>query len=378
MSAPFPSRNDLFDIGARELLARSSLRPPGQRVTAKAVYTTGTNVNSALAAIAAMGDECVRHIAIRQGEGFLDSAEDSAADRLVADHIDNTMRRKQPSRAIVTLALARTLAGGGAAYTQAAGSIIRTETGVEVKTKTDVYFAVNAVGPLSVEAEAVLAGTIGNVDERTLTQFAQQPTDGSLTVTNLEPAVGGDDVETTRDFVARARLSRKAARGGTVEAVRLGALSVDGVRSVQVLEELDGNGNQTGALNVYLADVNGRSNSALIARVRAALLNYRCAGSVPRILSSSPLYSPIAYAVVFGANTDQAAATSQLVALTVAAVNLLQPGATLERSMLYAIARKVSGIAVPASAVTTPAADLVPLPTQTIKTRSDLVTATGI
>lgn len=379
MAAPFPTKEDLFDIGAREILARASLRPPGKRITAKAVYETGTNINSALAAAAAMGDEAIRNFAIRYGELFLDSAEDSAADRLISDHIDASLRRKEPSRAVVPLRFSRAIPpSDGAPYTIAYDRIFRTESGIEFRLLGDVYFPTNAAGPVFGEAEAKLAGSIGNVDARTITLAAQSLAGTGISLTNEEDAAGGGDKETTRDFVARAKLSRKAARGGTLEAIRLGALSVNGVKSAQVVEGTDSTGQPNGLIYLYIADVSGRANSLLVARVRTALLDYRGAGSAVVIMAGTPAYVSISYVVGFAADADQTACREQLRALTVSAVNQLEPGATLERSMFFAIARKVSGVIVPSSAVSVPSTDVAPGVAETIKTRADLVLVNGL
>ena len=379
MSAPFPTREDFFAVGARELLARQQSRPPGKRVTLAAIQTTGTNVNSALAGMAAMCDEVMRHAAIRFGELFLDSSEGEALARLVADHIDPDLAWKQPARAVVPLLFTRAIPpSSGSAYTVASGTVVRTATGIEFHTVEDASFPVNSTGPVGpIAAEALLAGTAGNVDTDTLEQFAQQPSDLGISVTNLEFASGGTDIETSQEFLSRARVSRRAQRRGILGAIELGALSIPGVKTVIVEEDLDDNGEQTGLIRIYVADANGRSNSALCALVRDALVEYRCCGIVPSVVATAPLLASIAYSLPLLAGYDATAAATQLKTLAVALVNQLKPGQVLQRSLLTAIARTVPGYVVSDSSVVTPSDDQAPFSSKTIKTRVDLVTVNG-
>jgi hypothetical protein len=69
---------------------------------------------------------------------------------------------------------------------------------------------------------------------------------------------------------------------------------------------------------------------------------------------------------------------AQLKALTVAAVNLLAPQETLQRSLLFALARSIPGAIVPDTAILLPAGDVVPDAGEVIKTRLDLVVANGL
>jgi uncharacterized phage protein gp47/JayE len=378
MAAPLPTREDFFNVGARELLARQRSRPVGMRVTQQAIYTTGTNVNSALAGAAAMADEVMRHTAIRFNELFLDSADDAALARLVADHIDADLQQKQPVRSVVPLIFSRSIPpSAGAVQSIPIDSIVRTNSGIEFRLTSDANFALNAVGPIVVEAEAMLAGSAGNVDSGTIVRFAAQPADTGIVVTNSENAAGGADLETSRDYLARAKSERKARRRGILGAIQLGAASVAGVKSAVVEEALDSSGDPSGLVRVYIADASGRANSSLTQLVRDQLVEFRGCGIVPQVIGASPNMPTISYLLPILAGYDATAVTAQLRTLTVAMVNQLQPGEALRRSMLLAIARTVPGVVVSDSAVTLPATDLVPLPNETIKARADLVLVNG-
>lgn len=369
MAAPFPTREDFFAVGARELLARQVGRSPGRRVTSAAVYTTGTNVNSALAGAAAMADEVMRHTAIRFNELFLDSAEGDALGRLVADRIDPELQLKQPAPAVVDVQFVRAIPPGTTAeYTVVAGEILRTKSGIEFRTTADATFGSGANSTNVVLAEAVLAGAIGNVDAYAITEFAQAPTQAGIAIWNSENASGGADLERDRDFLARAKLSRKAARGGVYEAILLAVLSVPGVKTATVTEELDGSGDPAGIVQIYIADIAGQANAALVERVRRQLIDARCAGIVPRVRRTSVLNFVIEYTAAVLPGYDRTVIADQLRTITVATVNQLKPGETLRRSMLFSLIRSIPGFIVTDNTVTNPSTDHTPLPEQNIKT----------
>lgn len=378
MAAPFPTREDFFQVGARELLARAATRPAGKRVTATAVYTVGTNVNSALAGAAAMADEVMRHAAIRYGELFLDSAEGDALERVITDHVSTDIVRRQPSPSVVPVTISRSSSPESAnAYTASAGTIVRTDGGIEFRTLSDVTFAANTLGSTTVDAQCQLAGTAGNVDSGTILQFAQQPIDTGVTVANYEPATGGMDLESDRDYLARAKLERTARRMGLADTLRLTALSQPGVKSVSVTELTDSSGDPSGPVEIYISDVNGRANSTMVRMVRDALYAVRVCGIPVYVFGSTPLNATISYSVGYAPNTDTAVAASRLRSLTASMVNELAAGETLQRSMLFAIARTIPGLIVTDSSVLLPTTDLTPSASQSVKTQVALILVNG-
>lgn len=379
MAAPFPTKEDLFAVGARELLTRASLRPAGKRVTAAAVYTVGTNVNSALAGAAAMADEAIRHTAIRFGELYLDSAEGDALQRVITDRIAPDLVRKQPSPSLVSLTVTRvSSAQTTSAFSRAAGAIVRTSSGIEFETLADFGLAANELGTRTLDAQAVSAGSVGNVDAGTVAQFAVAPSDPGILVTNLGPAVGGSDVESNRDYLARAKMEAASRVRGVAGAIESAALRVPGIKWAILEEVLDSNGDPNGVLRLYIADINGQSNLALLEKARLAIYPHRTAGMIPSIVNVSPVWQSINYQLAFEVGTNLSAAREQLKTLTVALVNELAPGETLQRSMLYSIARQVTGAIVIDTVVSVPSADVVPGIGRKIRTTADRVTVNGV
>jgi hypothetical protein len=130
-------------------------------------------------------------------------------------------------------------------------------------------------------------------------------------------------------------------------------------------------------VKVFISDAAGRANSLLIERVKKALREFRGAGIVPYVTGSTAIYQTISYSVGYLPDTDKIAANAQLRTLTVTAVNQLANNETLQRSMLFAIARKVSGLVVGSNAIVLPATDITPNTMENIKTRTDLVLVNG-
>lgn len=381
MADSLPTRDDFFQAGASEVLTRSESRPQKERLSREAVFTEGTDINIIIAACSAMADEATRQLATRMAALFLDSAEGEDLDRLVADRFSPEVVRKQAAPALVPITFSRAIPpSAGAAISFDVGTKVRTEQGTEFTLTESASFSANSTGPVTVQAQATLAGISGNVAVGAVTQLGSPSADSHVTITNLEPGSGGRNVETDQSLRTRARDFFIAARRGTLAAIEFGARTVDGVESATAMEELDtGTGLPNGKVNVAIADSNGQANSLLAEAVQDALLEYRAAGIVVTVLVTAPSYQTIAYSgISFRPGIDTRAAVQQLKSLTVAAVNILEPGEPLTIALLYALAKSIPGAIVPQGAVQMPAGDIDPGQQQVIKTRLDLVTVNGL
>lgn len=378
MPVSLPTREDYFQTGAQEIFARSSARPLGSRLSPEAVFTEGTDINVIVAAASAMADEGTRHVALRFAALYLDSAEGEDLDRLVSDRFSPTVVRKQAGPSVVLLSFSRPIPpSAGAADTIDVGAKFRTSGGTEFELTQAAALPAGSSGPVTATAQAVLAGSGGNVDAGTITQFVQAPDDPQIVVTNAEPASGGADVETDESLRERARDFFRTARRGTLAAIEFGALTVDGVLAASAEEIVDAFGSPTGHVRLFISDARGQSNQLLAEAVENALLEFRAAGVVVTVVTTVPRLEAIDYVVSFRSGTDTRAAAQQLKALTVSAVNLLDPSEPLLRSMLFALARSIPGAIVPSSAVPVPAGDVQPDAGEVIKTSLDLVTVNG-
>lgn len=382
MVAALPTREDYFQVGAQEVFARGAVRPARTRLSPEAVFTEGTDINIILAATSAMADESTRHLALRMAALFLDSAEGEDLDRLVADRFSPTVVRKQAAPAVVPLVVTRPIPpSSGVATTLPIGTKVRTADGTEFALTQATAFPLNSSGPQTANAQATLAGSGGNVNTGTIVQFVQtpgSPPDNTILVTNPEPASGGADVESDASLRERARDFFRTARRGTLAAIEFGALTVDGVVSATAEEVLGPLGLPSGDVRVFVADAQGQSNSVLAAAVVLALQEFRAAGIIVQVVTTTPRFEPVSYRVAFRSGTDTNAAAAQLKAITVAAVSSLAPQETLQRSMLFALARSIPGAIVNNDAVETPAGDVVPGLGEVIKTRLDLVLVNGV
>lgn len=379
--ADLPNREEIFQIGATEILLRNQSRPSGSRITRDAIYSPGSDVNIMLAAGAAMADETVRQEATRNAALWLDSSVGDDLDRLVADRTNNEMPRKLASPALVQLSFSRSIPPSpGLSYTIPIGEKFSTSDGIEFELVEPVAFGAGSSGPITGDAQAVFVGTLGNVDNKTITKFVVSSGEPGLVVTNPSLAAGGAEDEDDVAYRYRARQYFKASRRGVIGALEIGALQVPGVVSATAEEELDSTGIQTGLVRVYIADINGQSNSVLTTAVSNVLREYRAAGIVPDVISSYPEMVSIAYAVSFRAGIDTTIARQQIKTATLSAVNSLAPGESLLRSALISVLRSVPGVIVYDGAVIEPAGDLVVTGgnARTLKTRLDLVTVNGI
>lgn len=369
-----PSRADLFQAGALELILRAQSRPAAQRISRAAIFTEGTDANVILAAASAMGDEVLRQLAAHCAAQYLDTAESEDLDRLVFDRFSPLLARKPAVPAIVTLQFSRPNPAG-AAISLAVGTKVRTAAGAEFKLTQVLSIAAGQVSPVSVTAEAVNVGTTGNVAANVITNFVTPPPDSALTVTNPAVAAGGADSESDAALKSRARSFYTTVRRGTRAAIEAGCLSVPGVASANVIEVVDSSGFPTGQVQAYVADAAGQCNSALAIAVQLALTDYRAAGVYVAVLGAVPRYESIVYRLRYQPGINSIAAFSQVQFLTVARVNALAPGETLPRSLLIEQARKVRGVIVLNDAIVSPAGDIVPTGSEIIKTSQALVTA---
>lgn len=368
-----PSRSDFFNVGANEVLRRSETRPIGDRITREAIFTPGSDINILLASSAAMADDATRAFAARLAALFLDQARREDLDRLVSDRFSPSIQRKQAVASLVTLRMQR-LTGTLPAGSLGAGTRVRTPDGVEFGLLGIATFAAGSSGPVDVQAQAVLAGTSGNVAAGTIRLFGQPPFDPTLVVTNLQVAAGGSDVESDASLVMRARDFFRTARRGTVAAIEFGALTVAGVARASAVELTNPpDGLPSGHVQCYVVDASGQANTALAEAVARALVEYRAAGIVVDVLAANPVYVPITYRLRYDPGVNTVAAREQVRFLTTAQVNTLRPGATLPKSLLFEIARTVPGVIVLDDAIVTPAGDLIPARSEVLRTSADIV-----
>ena len=369
-----PTRPELFDVFANELLTRAEAQPYAQRLSAEQIYTEGSDINLIGAGASVMAEEVMRQLGSEINDLTLDGASGEALDRWVSDRYSTEIVRKTASPSVGVLQFSRSSVAAGA-VTFLAGSVVRNSGGTRFKTLADVAFGPADLGPFTANAQAVEAGTSGNVPANTITSFVTAPTDATIMVTNPAIFAGGSATETDEVFRARARLFWQQARRGTLGAIEFGALTVPGVAQATAEEQLSTLGVPNGFVNLYIADSNGQSNTSLNELVEIALLEYRAGGIVPSIVGSVPTYVAINLSLSYSSGVDSAAAFASVRSTVVARVNALAPGETLRTSLLVEAARSIDGVIVSDSAIVLPAGDVVPEAGELLRTRADLVLA---
>lgn len=369
-----PSRADLFNIGADEVNARSLARPPTQRIAREAVFTEGTDVNLILGSSSAMGDEVMRQLAQHCAALLLDSSEGDDLSRLAIDRTAGIVTRKLQVPAVVTLVFNRPNPLG-LGFSLPIGTKFRTIRGTEFALAQILTYPAGSTATRTASAQAVVAGSGGNVQPNMVTQFVQQPPDAALTVANIESAAGGADIELDAALRDRVRLFFAAARRGTLAALKFGALTVAGIEHAEAVEVLDpGSGRPVGIVQMYIADRAGTANSLLATAVRDALVEYRAAGIVVDVFAAGVVYVPVALRLRFAAGVDTDAAWAEVQFLLLAEINALAPGQALETSLILATARRVPGVIVLDDALVTPVDDFAPQQYESIRTLPEMVT----
>lgn len=132
-------------------------------------------------------------------------------------------------------------------------TIIRTDGDIQFATLDDV--TIKADGTATVEAISVETGAYNNVLPNTVTMLLEA--DENITsVTNVESAVGGTDIESDASYQNRLLLLNESNGKSTMTAVETALNNVVGVRSANVIPnktmEVDAYGNPPKSLHAYV------------------------------------------------------------------------------------------------------------------------------
>lgn len=367
------SHQEWFNTAKAELLAQPNA--PSETV----IDAEGSVYNQLCHAIAAGGDAVEALVGLLVDGLFLDTATGDALSRLGADR-ENVVRHGASS-AVVTLSISRPTAAYGA-ITLASGTVVMTADGVRFETTQPVAFGGSATGPGQVVAVAVEPGLVGNVAAGTVTSWETTPNDASLVVTNPAKAAGGNEEESDEDYRARVRAAYLARVRGTLEAIRLGALSVETVREASAFETLDPAGNPSGSVILTIADEEGNANAQMVTDVTNALEEYRPAGVGVFPQAGTPRYEAIEVRLVWRPGQATAENTLAVRQLIVGRVNRLDPRAAPSGSACEATAKLTVGLIESAARaypglvdmeVVEPTGTVEPLQGEVIRTRLDLV-----
>jgi uncharacterized phage protein gp47/JayE len=353
-----PSFQDLVDQYEAEAVAR---RPD-------LLFRDGDITQAQQHGAGAMADSVVRYGAQAFKATFLDGARGDELTTLVNDRYN--IQRSPASAAQVTLTFERT--SGGAAETFSAGTVVATEfdsDGNEIRFETDgpLTFGIGINGPLTVAATAVEVGRAGNVALGTVTRIVTSHVDQTFTVIN-EAGGGGNEEESDPELRRRARAFFLTLRGGTLDAIEFGALTVATVRVARATESV------TGLVTLVVADSDGNSTIEMIADVIAAIQTYRAAGSIVTVTGGVQLLVNVSAQLVLEDGVDIGVVGPLAEEAIEAEMAKLRQGEVVYLTKLASAAIAVDPAGIKTCIVTAPAADVTPTSIQT--PRAGTVTVT--
>lgn len=372
-----PRRSELF---AR--FRAAALATPNTRISAREIDRPGSDANLVGAGASFVGEEVVARMARALAGVFEATASGKALDRIIFDR--KGISRLPAAPAVGEVVLERPGAGAGAGTidgglpgTLPAPARIQTNRGIVYTLSLPQSFGALDLGPFTVPVQAELAGLDYEVEADQAWSWVDAPFDPTIAITNPDPMAGASDEETDEAYKARARAFFPTLRRGTLGAIEFGLRSTPGVASAVVYEVLQASGVPAAVVQAYILDALGRANETFAARAYSNLLQYRALG-IPVLVGAGEVeYVAIRLRPTWDTAvvTDTAAGWGAVQNAIVAALQNLRPGQTLERSLIYAAARSVSGLLLPDGALELPTGDLVPSTTSSaLRTLPELIT----
>lgn len=366
--ATAPTFSDLFAAARQETLSRPT------RITPEAIDTDGTDVQIAIAAGAAIGEEVGAYM---QGElnslrlATAGSVSDDALEQLGASEYGETRNGSQSAIAYVEF----TRQTGGPTLVPA-GTIVGTDGGVTFSTVLTIGFASGEVGPIGVAAIASTAGSGGNVAEDSIRNILSTLADDTIEVSQPEKAAGGIGVEPLDDYQARLQTRFQRAPRGTLVAIQESAAANPRVASARASEILDGDA-QTGRVLLQILGHGRATNAALGAEIREQMNSVRAAGVPVVTISMNPrLVQVRAFGLRVASGLSPATVLDQAAAAVLSYIQGVEVGATLTLAEILGTLAGISGLQVPAGSLATPTADVSPGPGEFVDSRRELILLT--
>lgn len=301
MATGIPSQQDLYDKFKNEAQSRE----PGLTD-----FEDGSKLDSISGAASVAGEELTRFIIEKFNKTFFNTAHGPEVtggpddlELLATDHFGDSFARPAASFSVTPITFSRPTTTAGNVVIPA-GTIVKTiqnANGVDQRFATDAE--VTLIG-LSIGASvtAVVAGTDGNVNIGKITIIEDALTDGTVTVTNATAASGGTDEATDAEYREFIRNKVETIRGATKAAIEAAAKTVPGIviataiEDTQVVIEWDiatsmtvGDFFRIPRVRLFVADVNGTANQALIDLVDIEVEATRACGVRITVESATPL-----------------------------------------------------------------------------------------
>lgn len=328
---PETSQLDFYNLGLAALVAANS----------KLAVNEGDVTDMALLAAAAMADRCDQERSEDQKDSTVDGSQDDKLTELADDHYN--VDRQGATPATVTLSFERPEAGVEPGGTLSAGFEVATQVnqvGEDVRfvTDADVVFAVSALGPLTVNATAIVGGPDGNVETiGAVSRLIDTAFDSSISVTNTTVAAGGNIEESDPEVRQRIRDRPKTARRATKAALETGALEVASVRVSSATEDTS-----VGSVTVNISDADGNSNAEMINDVILEEENWRAFGIPITVTGGVRVLVDMTINLTLIEGGAIGNLTTPVIESTTGEINKLNQGKTLYDTLIKAAGKNVA------------------------------------
>lgn len=308
---------------------------------------------------AAAADFVLFYAMQRFSKTFLDGAQGDDLTVLVEDRYGITRHPATSAVGSVTFtAVSGPVSGSIPAGTQVA--TVPDATGAFQVYTTDSPLSFVSETSKSVSVTAVSPGSAGNVGPATITRSLDTLFD-DFTVTNPDRLAGGNEAESDDELRARAKRFFRDQQRGTTRALVTGALQVPQVRRASVFED------SGGLVTVFVGDDEGNASAEVLFLVETELENWRAAGTVVNVSGSTPFLQNVVLTLTVRAGTAITPLINTVTTAVTNAINRLQPGETLYRSLIQSVALAVDDENIVDVVVTTPAANVQPASNQIIR-----------
>jgi len=338
---------------------QEALRKP-TRFNPAIIDTEGSDIDVVLSVGASMSDEVAGFAQQSFNEVHLSTAAKvggEVLDRFVWDRYQ--LIRQEAQQSVATLSFSRPSAASP--VTIPAATVVGTVDGQTFETVNELVMGTGVLGPVTVTAQAQIAGELSNVEIGAINQIISTLTDRTVVATNLEPAAGGIAVETDDALADRARNFFINARRGTRQAIENGCVTTPGVSQATVTEQLDEGGDPNFRVQAIISDENGQANAALASRVTDRLEDFRALGVPVRVTAGVPQFVNIVVeGITFASGANTTRLIDQIRAQIVNALDQQRPGKPLERATIFAALRLARLVTIPETSLVEPAGDLLP------------------
>ncbi len=301
-------------------------------------------------ALSVMAEEVEARSVARQTAVLPSTARETDLDRVILDFSKGRLPRKSASAAKLSVYLGRLGTSGGSIPK---GTPVL--AGQTFTTDQEEVFLAGDVGPRPVDLTCSVLGVIGNVAPSQVSGFKTpsslfDPTFTVSSVSSDSDGYGAGGAERERDADYRARYALwDAGLDRNIAFLAAGALTVPGIATATAIEDVNGDSIPTGSVSLYVGDVNGRANAALLARVVSYLFQFRLPGQhvVPYGTSPDLRSFVLHFAVDSGFVASQVQASAR--AAYVRSVNSTIAGRTLQLATGAAALKAVPGVVLEAS-----------------------------